>query len=64
MSEPKNPCPPLDKTDIEQRLNAEFDAWFARLQALTERVLVPEDWGGRWFDGYTPEDALEDGPEE
>lgn len=50
--------------DIELRLNAEFDAWFKRLQALAKDELDPDDWGGRWYDGYTPEHALADGPEE
>lgn len=48
----------------EAKLNAEFEEWFAKLQALTSEALVPEDWTERWFDGYTPADALEDGPEE
>lgn len=56
-------CPPIDKTEMEKRLEAEFDAWFVRLQALTKDPLNQDDWTGRWFDGYTPEDALEDGPE-
>lgn len=45
--------------DIEARLNAEFDAWFAKLQALSKEALEPEDWADLWFDGYTPEEALE-----
>lgn len=49
--------------DMEQRLNAEFDAWFAQLQALTSEALDPDDWPERWFDGYTPADALKAGPE-
>lgn len=56
-------CPPIDKTEMEKRLDEEFNAWFARLQALTDEPLTPEDWPERWFDGYTPEEALEDGPE-
>lgn len=47
----------------EQKLNAEYDAWFARLQALTKDHLDPEEWTERWFDGYTPEQAFADGPE-
>lgn len=50
--------------DTETKLNAEFDAWFAKLQALTDVALNKEDWTERWFDGYTPEEALEDGPEQ
>lgn len=57
-------CPPIDMAASEARLKADFESWFKRLQALTEQVLVPEDWTGRWFDGYTPEEALEDGPED
>lgn len=49
---------------MQKRLEAEFNAWFARLQALTSRALEPDDWTGRWFDGYTPEQALTEGPEE
>jgi hypothetical protein len=51
-------------SEIEARLNAEFDAWFKQLQALTKDKLDPDDWGGRWFDRFTPEEALADGPEE
>ena len=50
--------------DMEARLYAEFDAWFAKLQALTDRPLVPEEWTTRWFDYWTPEAALAAGPEE
>lgn len=48
---------------MEAKLNAEFEAWFAQLQALASEALTPEDWTERWFDGYTPEQALKDGPE-
>ena len=48
---------------MAEKLNAEFDAWFAQLQALTRKTLIPEDWTGRWYDGYTPANALEHGPE-
>lgn len=50
--------------DVEKQLNTEFDAWFAKLQVLAKEPLKQEDWTERWFDGYTPEEALEDGPEE
>lgn len=50
--------------DTEAKLNADFDAWFVKLQALTTEILDPEDWTGRWYDGYTPAEALEDGPED
>ena len=47
--------------DIEARLNAEFDAWFAKVQALSKEPLgtPSEDWTELWFDGCTPEEALE-----
>lgn len=51
-------------TTVGEALNAQFDAWFKELQALTPEVLVPEDWTGRWYDGYSPAKALEVGPEE
>jgi hypothetical protein len=52
-------------SDTETRLNSEFDAWFAKVQALSKEPLGPsEDWAELWFDGYTPEEALEaDGAE-
>jgi hypothetical protein len=47
-------------SDLQAKLNAEFDAWFAKVQAITDEALEPsEDWAAAWFDGYTPEDALE-----
>ncbi len=49
--------------DMKTKLTAEFDAWFLRLQAHTDAALVPEDWTERWFDGFTPADALAVGPE-
>ena len=51
----------MDQT--ESALQEAFDAWFARTQALTSEPLKPEDWTERWFDGYTPQEALEEGPE-
>lgn len=56
-------CPPVTRQEIEAGLNAQFDAWFGRLQSLTSRALDPEEWTGRWFDGWTPEEALAEGPE-
>ncbi len=48
-------------SDLQAKLNAEFDVWFAKVKALTDETLEPsEDWASFWFDGYTPEDALED----
>lgn len=49
---------------MAENLQVEYDAWFKRLQALTDRALDPGDWTGRWYDGYTPAEALEDGPDE
>ena len=49
---------------LGEQLNAEFDAWFKRLQSLTSEQLIPEEWTGRWYDGYAPAEALQDGPDE
>ena len=55
----------MSKTQtLEEALAAEFDAWFLALQALSPIALDPEDWTGRWYDDYTPAEALEDGPED
>lgn len=51
-------------TTMAETLQADFDAWFKKLQALTDRALTQDEWTGRWYDGYTPEEALEDGPDE
>ena len=48
---------------LGETLQAQYDAWFGKLQALTDRALNPEQWTGRWYDGYTPAEALEDGPD-
>lgn len=53
----------LSAIDIEAAMNAQFDAWFAELQKLSSVALNPDDWGGRWFDYYSPADALAAGPE-
>ena len=45
-------------------LAEEYEAWFKQLQALTSNALNIEDWTGRWYDGYTPSEALEDGPDD
>jgi hypothetical protein len=50
---------------MSDRLNAEFDVWFAKVKALSKVPLDPsQDWAELWFDGYSPEEALEDYPEE
>lgn len=51
-------CPPLVKSDIEKRLQTDFDNWFAKLQELSAEKLNRRDWIDRWTDGYTPSDAL------
>ena len=50
--------------EIEGRLNAEYDAWFAKLQALTNAKLNADHYVERWYDGFTPEGALEAGPDD
>lgn len=48
-------------SDMETKLNAEFDVWFAKIQALSKEPIEPdEDWAELWFDGYTPEEAIDD----
>ena len=49
---------------LGETLQTEYDEWFKKLQALTSRALDPKDWTGRWYDGYSPAEALEDGPDE
>lgn len=47
--------------DLAERLNTEFEAWFAKVQALSKQPLEPsEEWAELWFDGFTPEEALEE----
>jgi hypothetical protein len=48
---------------LGEQIGAEYDAWFKQLQALTDAALDPKDWTGRWYDGYTPAEALADGPD-
>jgi hypothetical protein len=49
-----------DPAEDEARLKSDFADWFKRLQALTDEVLVAEDWTSRWFEGCTPEEALKE----
>lgn len=49
---------------IAHQLQAEYEAWFKRLQALTDEALDGDDWTGRWYDGYSPEEALAAGHDE
>lgn len=51
-------------SEADPDLNLDFDEWFTRLQALTNEALVEDDWVTRWYDHFTPEEALEDGPED
>lgn len=51
-------------TTLGETLQSQYNDWFKRLQALTDQALDPDEWTGRWFDGYTPADALQDGPDE
>jgi hypothetical protein len=51
-------------SDMEQRLEAEYMAWFRRLQDLSQEPLTPDVWVTRWYDNWTPEAALAAGPEE
>lgn len=48
-------------SDMEAKLNAEFDAWFAKVKALTLETIEPDDlWAEFWFDGFTPEEAVQE----
>ena len=51
-------------TTLGETLQSEYNDWFQRLQALTDVVLHPDDWVGRWYDRYSPAEALEDGPDD
>jgi hypothetical protein len=47
--------------DLEAKLKAESDEWFAKVEKLLGAVPDPEeDWAELWFDGYTPEEAVAD----
>ena len=50
---------PEEASAYQAKKDAELDAWFAQLQSLTTCKLDVEDWTERWFDGYTPKEALE-----
>jgi hypothetical protein len=48
-------------SDMEAKLNAEFDAWFAKVCEIAKCKLNADDdpiWAELWFDGYTPEEAV------
>lgn len=49
--------------EIPEQLKASFEQWFKRLQSLTETKLVAEHWAERWYDGYSPQEALDSGPD-
>ena len=43
---------------MEQKLTAEFDAWFAQLSLVAQvGGLRAEDWTEAWFDGVPPAQA-------
>lgn len=46
-----------------ETLEAEYMLWFAKLEAVAGKKLDADEWVGRWYDYYTPEEAWEDGPE-
>jgi hypothetical protein len=48
---------------MEAQLNDQYEAWFAQLQQLSTEPLNKDDWVERWFDGFTPAEALDAGPE-
>lgn len=48
---------------IAHNIQTAYSEWFARLRALTDAPLIFEAYTGRWYDGYTPEDALRFGPD-
>ena len=50
-------------TDMSKKLEMEFDEWFNELKELSAGIVHPTGWVVRWFDGYTPSEALEEGPE-
>lgn len=43
-------------------MEADFDEWFKKLQALATDKLDPDEWTVNWYDGWTPEESLEHGP--
>jgi hypothetical protein len=46
-------------SDMETRLKAESDEWFAKVEKLLGALPEPEEeWAELWFDGYTPEEAV------
>jgi hypothetical protein len=49
---------------LGSRLGAQYEDWFKRLQAISKEPLDIDDWTGRWYDGYTPEEALDNGPDD
>lgn len=46
-------------SDLEAKLKAESDEWFAKVEKLLGSAPEPEEeWAALWFDGYTPEEAI------
>jgi hypothetical protein len=46
-----------------ESLEAEYMIWFAKLEAVAGKKLDPDQWVGRWYDYFAPEEAWEAGPE-
>jgi hypothetical protein len=49
-------------SDTEAKLNTEFDEWFAKVCEIAKCRLDPDDdpiWAELWFDGYTPQEAVD-----
>lgn len=47
---------------MEAKLNTEFDAWFVKVCAIAKCRLDADDdpiWAELWFDGYTPQEAVD-----
>jgi hypothetical protein len=40
---------------LAAKLNAEFDAWFEKVKAISKEPIEPnEGWAELWFDGHAP----------
>lgn len=48
---------------IAHGIQEQYRIWFEDLQHLTSRALDPKDWTGRWYDGFSPAEALAEGPD-
>lgn len=54
----------MEPKALGESISASYEAWFKQLQALTSDDLSAADWTGRWYDNYTPAEALLEGPDE